>query len=310
MIVDAHAHVVDALAGRTASGETVSLRHGRIRWGAREVQFTSPSTDLTTFPPEALLAHMDWAGVAKAVLLQGSFYGDKNAYVAEAVRRWPDRFVGAAYVDPRDAEARTNFARCVEGYGFPIVKLELSVATGFVGLYPDLRLDGEELAWLWEEAERRGLVVTLDLGAVGSASYQTEAVRRIIERHPELTVVIAHLAQPSAARADDPELDGLWREQVLLARSPRVSFDLSSVPAYVATIEDYPYPTAQRYVRRAAELVGADKLLWGSDAPGTLTAGTYPQLLNFVATHCDFFTPAERELVLGGNAQRIYLAHA
>jgi predicted TIM-barrel fold metal-dependent hydrolase len=308
MIIDAHAHIVDSLSGRTASGMTHSLRHGKIRWGSAEFQFTPPCAGPTAFTPEMLLAHMDWAGVARAVLLQGSFYGDKNDYVAEAVRRWPDRLVGAAYLDPRDPVARTSFRRCVEDYGFRIVKLELSVATGFTGLYPDLRVDGEELAWVWEEAEARGLVVTLDLGAVASASYQTGAVRTMVERHPSLSVVIAHLAQPPISRGDDAELDRLWQEQVLLAGAANVSLDLSSLPAYASAIEQYPFPSAQHYVGRAAELVGAEKLLWGTDAPGTLTSATYPQLLDFVWTHCEFLTDSERELVIGGNAQRIYFA--
>ena len=49
----------------------------------------------------------------------------------------------------------------------------------------DLQLDEPGLAWLWPAAERQGVIVVLDLGAVGSASYQTEAVASIVNRHPE-----------------------------------------------------------------------------------------------------------------------------
>ncbi len=39
--------------------------------------------------------YMDQAGVDRAVLLQGPFYGDMDDYVRQAVKRWPDRLAGA-----------------------------------------------------------------------------------------------------------------------------------------------------------------------------------------------------------------------
>jgi len=86
------------------------------------------------------------------------------------------------------------FRQVTEQFGFRIIKFELSEAAGLVGLYPDLRPDEEAMAWIWAEAERRDLVITLDLGAIDSLSYQTQAVRTILERHPRLKIVIAHLA--------------------------------------------------------------------------------------------------------------------
>ncbi len=308
MIVDAHVHVVDELDGRTASGTTRSLAYGKIRWGSRELQLLTPCANPATFPPETLLAYMDWAGVDRAVLLQGGFYGDKNAYVANAAARWPDRFVGAGYIDPCDDGAEAAFERCIEEHGFRILKFELSVETGLVGLHPGLRLDDERMAWIWEEADRRGLVVTLDLGGVGTASYQTDGLRSVIRRHPTLRIVIAHLAQPPVARAGDPTLDALWEEQLVLARHPNVWLDLSALPGYAAPVEDFPYPTARGYVQRAVDLVGAEKLMWGTDIPGLLPTATYPQLLGFVARHCDFLTDAELAKILGSNAEQVYFS--
>ena len=308
MIVDAHVHLVDALAGRTGTGPTRSLEHGKISWGTRTIQLLPPCANPTSFTPDTLLAYMDWAEVDQAVVLQGGFYGDKNEYVADAVARWPDRLVGAGYLDPYDAGGETAFGRCVEEYGFGIVKFEMSVDTGLVGLHPDLRLDGDRMAWVWEEAVRYGVIVTLDLGAVGSASYQTDELATVLDRHPTLKIVVAHLAQPPIRARPDSTLDAFWETQVMLARRSNVWFDLSSLPAYAATIEEFPYPTAHRYLRRAVELVGADKLLWGTDVPGLLSIATYPQLLSFVADHCEYITEHERQKILGLNAERVYLA--
>lgn len=305
MIVDAHAHIMGAVRGHIAAGATRSLTYGRVQAGGDIMQVLPPTVRDSAFPPEMLLAHMDWAGVDQAVLLQGPFYGENNDYVRDAVRRWPDRFVGAAYGDPRAPRARELFLRAVEGDGFRILKVEMSVATGLVGLYPDLELDDETMGWIWDEAARRHLVVTLDLGAVGSASYQTAALRRVVERHPDLRVVIAHLAQPPIGREDAEILDRLWREQIELGRFPNVWFDLSALPAY-GVHQEYPYPDAIRYIRRASDLIGAGKLMWGTDAPGLLCQATYLQLRDLVARHCVWLSDQQRADVLGRTAARVY----
>jgi predicted TIM-barrel fold metal-dependent hydrolase len=306
MIVDAHAHIMRRVHGQTGSGPTRSLPYGRIQVGDQRVsRLLPPLNRATGFPPEMLLEHMDWAGVDKAVLLQGSFYGTPNHYVAAAVKRWPDRFIGAAFVDPRSRGARRDWDRLTKDQGFTIVKFEMSEGFGFTGLYPDLSLVGDEMAWMWEAAERQNLVIVLDLGAVGSRSYQTAAVREIIARHPRLRVVIAHLAQPPIAHPNDARLDELWQEQIELGRSPNVWFDLSALPAY-ASPEDYPYASARRYIERAVTLIGAEKLMWGTDLPGLLTHATYPQLLGYVSRHCDFLSADALRGVLGETAWRVY----
>jgi hypothetical protein len=248
---------------------------------------------------------MDWIGVDKAVLLQGPFYGEANKYIWRAVKKWPDRFIGAGYIDPCLRNARERFRKVIDELGFRIIKFELSEPTGLVGLHPDLKIDGKQMEWIWEKSEKKNIVITLDLGAIGSKSYQTKPLSNILDRHPDLKVVIAHLAQPPIGKEKDEQLDQLWQEQILLARYPNVWFDLASLPTYPST-EDYPQPTAQKYIWRAVKMVGAEKLMWGTDVPGALAHATYPQLFRFVARHCDFLSQSDLGKVLGGNAWRVY----
>ena len=308
MIIDAHAHIMTTVKGMTASGPTRSLSWGQARWGEETIQLLPPFSEATAFPAEALLAQMDWAGVERAVLLQGPFYGEANAYVASAVANWPDRFMGAFAPDPLAPDIRPVYKQCVEDYGLHILKFELTELTGLTGLYPDLRLDAPEHGWIFEAAEKDGLVVTLDLGKVGSRAYQTESVAALAERHPNLTFVIAHLAQPpiGVGEDDNAELYEKWREQILLGRRQNVFFDLSALPAYAADFDEYPYVAARGYIKRATELIGAEKIMWGTDVPGLLTSGSYRQLLNYVRLHCDFLSEEEMADVLGLNALRVY----
>lgn len=310
MIIDSHAHICEFIDGRIAAGRTSSTRGGLVQMGdGGSLRLMPPLAGPTRFPAEVLLAHMDHVGVDHAVLLQGSLYGDQNDLIAQSVEQWPDRFTGAAFLDPLSPRARRYFARIRDEWGFKALKLELSEATGFCGLYPHLDLAAPDLAWLWEDAAANQITVTLDLGGIGSRSYQTAAVRGLAERHPNLHLVIAHLAQPAlhTNRSDLPEAETtrLWEDQLSLGRLPNVWFDLAALP-YYAEPEDYPYPSVRTVLSRAVELVGSEKLLWGTDAPALLREATYRQLLDYVVKQCDFLTPAEKAGILGENARTAY----
>jgi len=305
MIVDAHAHIFPEFRGLVAGGCVESLDYGRAAIGGRVVQVLPPCSEHSQFTSAMLIAHMDWAGVDRAVLLQGSFYGEQNEYVLEALTRYPERFLGAAYFDPWTPHGRNALAEVRAQSAFCAVKIEFSVKTGLCGLHPGARLDDAELTPVWHKLEQAGLTLVLDLGSVGSASYQTTGVRQIAGQHPDLKIVIAHLSQPTPQAERDPRLWQLWREQIDLGKLPNVWFDCAALPVYVPD-EDFPYPTAGRYLRQALELIGPQKIMWGTDAPGLLMHGTYPQLLRFAQLHLESLSPREQTLVLGENAVRVY----
>lgn len=305
MIIDAHAHITYGLKGMTGSGQTRSLDYGKVSWGGKILQFIPPATGVTAFPPEVLLQNLDWAGVDKAVILQGPFYGEQNNEVSEAVRQWPDRFFGAAYIDPWQKDAEAQFESVISSGSFCAVKLECSVAAGLCGIHPEARLDDPELGWLWDGLERERLVLTLDLGAVGSASYQTEAVQRIAQSHPKLRIVIAHLGQPSPQVEARSEALEAWKTQLSLGILPNVWFDMASLIAYLPN-ERYPFPSARRYLQEAVTLIGADRIMWGSDQPGTLSHLTYLQYVELAHEHVSFLSSAEQQMILGETALMVY----
>jgi predicted TIM-barrel fold metal-dependent hydrolase len=257
------------------------------------------------FLPEMFLEYMDEAGVECTVLLQGPFYGNLNDLVAEAQRRWPKRFIGAAYLDPWADNSREEFQRIIEHYGLRIIKLELSEATGLAGLHPGVRLEDSAVRWFWEDADRRRMVVTLDLGPPGGRTYQTEQVAALLEKYRQLRIVIAHLGQPPLNAPGDERLQQQWRDQLSLGNHARVWFDTASLP-YYARHEGFPFPSARACIQFAVETIGAQKLLWGTDAPAVLGIATYAQLLDYVAKHCDFLTANQRAQVLGENAAAVY----
>jgi predicted TIM-barrel fold metal-dependent hydrolase len=60
-----------------------------------------------------------------------------------------------------------------------------------------------------------------------------------------------------------------------------------------------------RAIQEAADLVGIEKLMWGSDYPRTITAITYRMSYDFVVKS-DEMTPEEKARFLGLNARDFY----
>lgn len=307
MRIDAHSHIFPELRGKIAAGNTRGLKNGIATIGEKCIQFLPPFVEKIIHTPEMLIAEMDRVGLDKVVLLQGSFFGNHNDYVRDAVRRYPDRLIGAAFIDPWEKGFHKAFEAIVGEGCFRAVKLECSEPTGFFGLHPEASLDQPEIKWLWERLEQERMVLVLDLGAVGSRSYQTNHVLTIAREYPSLKIVIAHLGQPSPKVESDPVLLRLWEEQIDLGLLPNVWFDTASLPAYVVD-EGYPYPSAVRYIRKAIERIGPTKILWGSDVPTFFIHTTYAQMVKQAELCVEHLPAAERNLVLGDNAMQVFQA--
>ena len=305
MILDAHAHVFPQIHGLTGTGPTRDMGYGRVAQGSKITQLLPPYFEKTIFTYEMLIANMDWAGVDKAILLQGPFYGDCNPYVMEAIRHYPDRFVGAAFCDPWAPTGQNDLLTTLDTSTFKAVKMECSEAAGLCGLHPEAELTSPGINWLWKELLKRDMVVVFDLGAVGSRSYQTSSVFALAKMYPDLKMVIAHLAQLRPQVESNPELMRLWMEQIDLGRLPNVWFDNAALPAYLPQ-EDFPFPTAGRYLQMAVDHIGPSKILWGTDVPGLLTSASYPQLVKMAKLHSGFLSPDEQAMVLYKNAFLVY----
>jgi predicted TIM-barrel fold metal-dependent hydrolase len=91
----------------------------------------------------------------------------------------------------------------------------------------------------------------------------------------------------------------------LLAREGKNVMIESGGITWLYNAEFYPYPSAIRSIREAADWVGMDRLMWGSDYPRTITAITYKMSYDFVEKSTEL-TADEKALFLGKNAQQFY----
>jgi predicted TIM-barrel fold metal-dependent hydrolase len=221
------------------------------------------------------------------------------------LKRWPDKFLGVALVDPMDRQGPDLLDRLIHEQGFRAVKLEMTDSLGLCSRYSDFKLTNPNFTWLWKAMDEARLSITLDLGLTTDRSYQTDELRDLIQLYPNVRWIIAHLSQPKNRMLEEPAFETPWREQVLLARNSNVWLDLSALPYHLPE-GDYPFGDIDIFVQKAVDLVGADRLLWGTDAPGMLWMLTYQQMLDVVRLHCRSLTVAQLGLILGENALSAY----
>lgn len=300
-IIDAHAHVVQCIAGTGSQGELRPCGGGRAVYATGNAfQILPPEIGEYDATPEALLRVMDAHGVEKAVLLQGNYFGFQNLYTYQAVRAYPERFVGAASYDPFSAQADKIKAHLFDELGFRIVKFEVSGGSGLMANHPPVDLDGEVLHAAYRHAADRDLIFVIDIGKPRSVSWQVDALSRAIARYPGMRFVVCHLLSPQLG---DGEL--LKRSLDKLA-VPNVWFDLAALCLNTKP-EAFPYPAAREYVRDAADIVGTDRLLWGSDMPSALTRDSYRHFVDFIAQHPGL-SGTDKENIFYHNARRLFFS--
>ncbi len=298
-IIDAHAHVVQCIAGTGSQGELRPCGGGRAVYATgNSFQILPPEFGEYDATPESLLRVMDAHGVEKAVLLQGNYFGFQNLYTWEAAQTYPDRFAAAASYDPFSYQAEKIKAHLFDELGFRIVKFEVSSGSGLMANHPPVDLDGEVMHRCYRHAADRGLIFVIDIGKPRSVSWQVDALSRAITQYPEMKFVVCHLLSPQLGDGE------LLRRSLAQLALPNVWFDLAAL-CLNSKPEVFPYPTARDYVGAAVDIVGADRLLWGSDMPSSMTRDSYRHFIDFIAQHPGL-TGGDKEKIFYDNAANLF----
>ncbi len=297
-IIDAHTHIFEQLTSFRGEGEIRAIGGGKARWADGEtVTMIPPGLGEKEFLAETLIKLLKDNGIERAVLLQGSFYGFHNEYISETMKKYPEMFLGAGTFDPFSRCAGRIYDRLTGELGFKVIKFETSTGGGLMSYHCDYNIFDtfDEIAGRMEE---NGQILVLDIGSPGMSSFQPEAVASLARKHSGLNIIICHLLAPTLK--DESELE----RGLKLLQADNIWFDLAAVPFNVRP-ETYPYPTGRKYVKMAKEIVGYQKLLWGTDVPSVLVYDSYQNLLSFVAEG-NLFAPEELQAVLYGNAVDAY----
>ena len=89
-----------------------------------------------------------------------------------------------------------------------------------------------------------------------------------------------------------------------MGRLANIWFDLSALPHRAE--QTYPYPKMAEWIRYALDLVGVEKLMWGTDVPGLTSVGTYPELLSAFQEQFTDLSKSELAMLFGATAAKVY----
>ena len=291
-IIDAHSHLW-LKQDTVVDGQRIyTTTRGRSMFFDGERQMLPPFMADGRNTAEIFLANMDYAQVGAAVVVQEVIDGCQNDYLAEVAQKYPDRFFvcGMPRLGLESAEAeklitaddilgdvKALYSRGFKGIAIPGHR----VRRPLTDLLPAMK---------FMEANQMIFSMCLADDARQIAEFQ-----QLITECPNLKIAIGHFGLATSAN---------WKNQILLARNPNVFIESGGI-TWLYNSEFYPFKGAVEAIREAADLVGIEKLMWGSDYPRTICAITYRMSYDFVLKTNEL-TDSQKLAFLGENAVRFY----
>ena len=161
-----------------------------------------------------------------------------NERTARAVRKYPDRLVGLAVVNPHyPEEVGPELERCFEELGMKGIKIHPTCN--------DYPVDGKGYEEVWRFASERGAFV-LSHTWQGSSTCGPKMLASVAEKYPDLPIILGH-------SGGNPKG---YEEAIEVAKDhPNLYLDLCGSLITGAWVE------------RIVEAVGADRVLYGTDFP-------------------------------------------
>ncbi|MFL6799679.1 MAG: amidohydrolase family protein [Xanthobacteraceae bacterium] len=236
------------------------------------------------FSIEKLTAMMHDAGVDRAVIVPPSWPGDRNDYGIEAANRYPGRFAVMGRIGLRDPKAAALLPKWREQPGMLGVRLTLHR-----GAMAQFLAEGV-VDWFWPAAEKAALPVMV------FAPGQMARFPAIAERHPQLTLIIDHMAL-TAEIAKAGKIKEAIDETIALAKYPNVSCKLSSAPNFSS--EPYPFRDMTVHIRRCYDAFGPQRCYWGTDLTNSFSKATYKQRVTHFTEELPFLSEDDKDWIMG-----------
>ena len=284
-VIDAHAHLW-LNQDTVVNGQPIyQLEPNRSRsmFFGQEVQMLPPYMTDGQNTAERFLSNMDYAQVSAAVVTQEFIDGLQNTYLMQVQQRYPNRFFCFGMPELRKS-GFVNEGIALVNQGFRGIKIPAA-------RMPQQFLDNEMMQML-RYMEQHDIILGIEL-MDGDA--QVAQMEEIIQECPRLKVAIGHFGM--VTRPD-------WLSQIRLARHENVYIESGGI-TWLFNDEFYPFPSAIKAIKEAADAVGMEKLMWGSDYPRTITAITYKMSYDFVTKSTEL-TDDEKRLFLCDNAKQFF----
>ena len=276
MIIDFHTHILPP-----------KIQEDRRRYSGRDpcfdILYDDPKAKIAT--ADELIANMDREGIDISVALNIGWVThelcrETNDYIMEAVARYPGRLIGFCAVQPLAGDkAVIELERCVRG-GLKGIGEIRSDTQGF-----DLG-DTALMAPIAEAAKKHNLIVLTHASEPvghyysGKGTITPGFLYHFITNFPDLTLVCAH-----------------WGGGLpFYALMPEVAQALTNV--YFDTAAS-PWLYRDDIFKHVAEIIGAEKILYGSDYPLMKQSKLVKSIRSLSISE------KAKDMILGGNARKL-----
>lgn len=276
-IIDAHSHLWLKQDTWVNGKRILSKQDGRSIFMDEEVQMLPPFMIEGKNTAEIFLSNMNYAQVGGAVVVQEIIDGNQNEYLQKVQKQYPDRFFCMGMANDLK-EAQAVWQAGLKGIAFPGHRIQKDL-TSFLPIFKMM--------------EGKHMVLSMCLG---DDERQIGEMKEVIQECPDLKVAIGHFGMVSTLS---------FESQVCLALEGDHVMVESGGITWLFHHEFYPYPSAIRSIKQAADWVGMEHLMWGSDYPRTITAITYKMSYDFIQK-TDELSEKEKMMFLGANAEEFY----
>lgn len=282
VIMDTHVHVI------TDDRENYPRVHDTERAGTVPSITDIGQTEWPVVDEAELLATMDANGIDHATLVQTYFFYEyDNSYTVDVARRHPDRFAGICILDPLDPASPDALSDLVENQGIRGLRF-------MRGRIPEPSLGRPQTLPLWERAATLNLPIT-----VNDRLGELHHLKPILERFPELPVAMEHC----------------WGHEVGAPPFEMLAplFDLAAYPNFYVKTAINNSQAARKaggspldLYRKLLDAFGAERIMWSSNFPAHPKLGPMEDRLRAAREDFAFMSEADRTLVMGGNALRLW----
>jgi L-fuconolactonase len=251
-------------------------------------------------PVEDLLETLDQNEIHGAVVVPLSPHDE---YLAECLANHPERLRGIGVLNPdraRDAgDARRRFAE-VGLSGLRVFRLgdPATASPQDLDAWPVLEVLQEVAGVLW-------LYVSAE---------ELKLLPRVLDRLPELKVVLNHLGWPLPGEF---QIDELGRPSIPEHVPPPTLDTVRQLAGYEGvhvmfsgeyafSSEAFPFSDLTGVVTSIYESYGAGRMMWASDYPWIREAPGYESQLSLVDHYLPDLSPGERQAIMGGTTGRLF----
>jgi uncharacterized protein len=203
-----------------------------------------------------------------------------NNEIAKAAEEYPDQLIPFVVVSPRYMKkASDEVDRCVRTMGFKGIKLHPQAQSWYA--------DSAIVNPIMEKARQYQLPVLFHTGPNGGGEYaHPRLVGNLAGRFPEVTVIMGHTG------------GGQWLEAIWQAKAhDNILLDTCSIDTSTTGVVDNS--TTVSVVEYAVDLVGAERVVFGSDCPA-LNLGVEKAKVEFTN-----LTREQKDMILGENMARV-----